>query len=244
MAKFDQGDDSVVVIIGSGAGGGTLANELCSKGHQGSGSGSRRDAIDRQLHQRRMELVRTARLAGQAHHVRLVAGREGLLGPAGMDLQNCGRHHDTLGRRVAALARARIPRAHRLRRHQGRVASRLAAHAEGSRAVLLEGRRQAGRDAHPRHTRPAGQQQLQGDVRRGDEARLQGGAHRQHGDQQPAARGPRLLPADRLLLPGLQERGQVVDALHRDAQGREDRQAGTAPRVPRVAQSSTTTTAR
>ncbi|MGJ7581185.1 GMC family oxidoreductase [Variovorax sp. RHLX14] len=32
MAKFDFGDESVVVIIGSGAGGGTLANELCQKG--------------------------------------------------------------------------------------------------------------------------------------------------------------------------------------------------------------------
>lgn len=32
MAKFEQNDDSVVVIIGSGAGGGTLANELCQKG--------------------------------------------------------------------------------------------------------------------------------------------------------------------------------------------------------------------
>ena len=32
MAKFDQGDEGVVVIIGSGAGGGTLANELCQKG--------------------------------------------------------------------------------------------------------------------------------------------------------------------------------------------------------------------
>jgi choline dehydrogenase-like flavoprotein len=32
MAKFDLNDDTVVVIIGSGAGGGTLANELCQKG--------------------------------------------------------------------------------------------------------------------------------------------------------------------------------------------------------------------
>lgn len=32
MAKFETGDDSVVVIIGSGAGGGTLANELAQKG--------------------------------------------------------------------------------------------------------------------------------------------------------------------------------------------------------------------
>ncbi|MDA8052077.1 MAG: GMC family oxidoreductase [Rhodospirillales bacterium] len=32
MAKYELSDDSVVVIIGSGAGGGTLANELCQKG--------------------------------------------------------------------------------------------------------------------------------------------------------------------------------------------------------------------
>jgi len=32
MAKFELDDDSLVVIIGSGAGGGTLANELCQKG--------------------------------------------------------------------------------------------------------------------------------------------------------------------------------------------------------------------
>ena len=32
MATFEKTDDSVVVIIGSGAGGGTLANELCQKG--------------------------------------------------------------------------------------------------------------------------------------------------------------------------------------------------------------------
>ena len=31
-AKFDLNDSSVVVIIGSGAGGGTLANELAKKG--------------------------------------------------------------------------------------------------------------------------------------------------------------------------------------------------------------------
>ena len=32
MASISYNDDSVVVIIGSGAGGGTLANELCQKG--------------------------------------------------------------------------------------------------------------------------------------------------------------------------------------------------------------------
>jgi choline dehydrogenase-like flavoprotein len=32
MAAYEMSDDSVVVVIGSGAGGGTLANELCQKG--------------------------------------------------------------------------------------------------------------------------------------------------------------------------------------------------------------------
>jgi len=32
MAKFDLNDDSLVVIVGSGAGGGTLGNELAQKG--------------------------------------------------------------------------------------------------------------------------------------------------------------------------------------------------------------------
>jgi choline dehydrogenase-like flavoprotein len=32
MAQYDLKDDSVVVVIGSGAGGGTLSNELCQKG--------------------------------------------------------------------------------------------------------------------------------------------------------------------------------------------------------------------
>jgi len=32
MAQFDLKDDSVVVIIGSGAGGGTLGNELAQRG--------------------------------------------------------------------------------------------------------------------------------------------------------------------------------------------------------------------
>jgi len=32
MAKFDMNDNSVVVVVGSGAGGGTLSNELAQKG--------------------------------------------------------------------------------------------------------------------------------------------------------------------------------------------------------------------
>jgi hypothetical protein len=43
MAKFDLNDSGVVVIVGSGAGGGTLGNEL-AKGRQG------RDPLKRLAH--------------------------------------------------------------------------------------------------------------------------------------------------------------------------------------------------
>jgi len=33
-AKYELNDESVIVVVGSGAGGGTLANELCQKGHK------------------------------------------------------------------------------------------------------------------------------------------------------------------------------------------------------------------
>ena len=75
----------------------------------------------------------------------------------------------------------------------------------------------------------AGQQQLQGDGGRRQEARIQGSPHRTDGDQQRAPRRPRLLPADRVLFPGLQVRRQMVDALHRDPQGRSDRQPRSSP---------------
>src|SRR5437870_11200979 len=32
MARYEQTDSDVAIIVGSGAGGGTLANELCQKG--------------------------------------------------------------------------------------------------------------------------------------------------------------------------------------------------------------------
>ena len=54
-------------------------------------------------------------------------------------------------------------------------------------------------------------------------------AHRQHGDQQRATRRARRLPADRLLLPGLQVGREMVDALYRNPQGRGDRQSRGAP---------------
>ena len=32
MTRFEQDDDGVIVVVGSGAGGGTLVNELCQAG--------------------------------------------------------------------------------------------------------------------------------------------------------------------------------------------------------------------
>ena len=112
MAKFDSDDDSVVVIIGSGAGGGTLANELCQKGIKVVVLEAGAMQSPRQLHQRRMEVVRPARLAGHAHHLGHLARGEGLRRPAGVDLQDRRRHHHALGRRLAAPAGARVQGAH------------------------------------------------------------------------------------------------------------------------------------
>ena len=53
-----------------------------------------------------------------------------------------------------------------------------------------------------------------------------------------------VLPADRLLLPGLQVLGQMVDALHRDPGRDGDRQARAAARMRRCCRSSTTRPAR
>ena len=179
----------------------------------------------RGLRQRRMELVPPARLAGQAHDLGQLAGRQGLPEPARLDLQDRGRHHDPLGGRVAALPAAGVSGADRIWRGRRRQPARLAADLRGDGPVLHQGRGQDGRHPHPRHPGPARQQQLQGDVQRRDPRRLQGRPHRPDGDQQPPARRPPGLPADRLLLPGLQVRRQVVDALHRDPEGRGDRQA-------------------
>ena len=108
MAKFDMNDDSVVVIIGSGAGGGTLANELCQKGIKVVVLEAGARAEHRQLHQRRVEVLRPAGLAGPAHHLAAPGACEGLRRPAGLDLQDRGRHHHALGRRLAALPGARV----------------------------------------------------------------------------------------------------------------------------------------
>ncbi len=122
MAKFELNDDSVVVVIGSGAGGGTLANELCQKGVKVVLlEAGKRESPATFINDEWKSFGQLAWL-----DKRTTSGtwrsREGFRGPAGVDLQDGRRHDDALGGRVATPARARIPRAHSLRRHQGSVA--------------------------------------------------------------------------------------------------------------------------
>ena len=76
-AKYDLNDDGVVVIVGSGAGGGTLGNELAQKGIKVGDARGRAAHRDRRLRQRRVGQLRPALLARQAHHLGRLAGGQG-----------------------------------------------------------------------------------------------------------------------------------------------------------------------
>ena len=98
---FDLNDDSVVVVIGSGAGGGTLSNELCQKGVNVVLPRGRPRLTHRRLRQRfDMDPSSSSRwLDKRDRHWRVAkTSRICRLG-----LQDGGRHHRPLGRRVAAL---------------------------------------------------------------------------------------------------------------------------------------------
>ena len=107
--RFAADDSGVIVVIGSGAGGGTLANELCQKGAKGRPDRSRPAPPARGLHQRRVGLTQPARLAGRAHDVWLVADSRGIPEPAGLDLQDGRRHDRSLGRLLPALQGMGVP---------------------------------------------------------------------------------------------------------------------------------------
>lgn len=79
-APFDLTDDSVVVTIGTGAGGGVLANELAKKSVRVVARGGRVLPAGR-LPQRRMRGLRPARKDRSAYHQRRVARGERLFGP-------------------------------------------------------------------------------------------------------------------------------------------------------------------
>ena len=99
----------------------------------------------------------------------------------------------------------------RLRRHRRRQPARLAADAGGDGALVRPGRDRDGVDPPPRPCAAAGEQQLQGVRQRGGTGGLPVLRDRSVCDQCRAVRRTPGLGPGRLQLPGRQERGQVVD---------------------------------
>ena len=162
-AKFDQNDDSVVVIVGSGAGGGTLGNELAQKGVKVVvlEAGKRNEYDDfvndewESFAQLAWKDMRTTSGDWRVHKnfpnlpawiVKSVGGSTTHWAGASLRFQE----HE-------------FKDADHLRPHPRRQSPRLADHARRPRALLRPRRGQDGRHAHQRPAGPAGQQQFQGD---------------------------------------------------------------------------------
>ena len=109
MAQYNLSDDSVVVIIGSGAGGGTLANELCQKGISVVLlEAGKQENADTFVNDEWASFAQLAWLDKRTTSGTL-ADCQGLSQPAGLDLQDGRREHNALGGSLAALPRARVP---------------------------------------------------------------------------------------------------------------------------------------
>ena len=189
-APFDLNDDSVVVIVGSGAGGGTLGTELAPRASRSSSS-KPAAATKSRISSTTNGRASPSSPGPTCARPPAVARREGFPEPARLDRQGRRRLDGPLGRRFAALPGARVQGPDDLRRRSGRQPARLADHPGGSRALLRQGRGQDGRDAHQRHSRACPATTIQGPRGRRQEARLQGGPYRPHGDQlAPTRRAP------------------------------------------------------
>ncbi len=108
-APYDLNDDSVVVIIGSGAGGGTLGNELAQKGIEVVilEAGGRASKIEDFVND---EWASFSQLAWLDKRTTSGTWRvcQGFPEPAGLDRQGGRRLDHALGRRLAALPGARV----------------------------------------------------------------------------------------------------------------------------------------
>ena len=126
-APFDLNDDSVVVIIGTGAGGGTLGQRAGAEGRQRSSPSRPAGGTSP-----RTSSTTSGRASPSSPGSTCAPPRgdwrvaQGLPEPAGLDRQGGRRHHHALGRRLAALPGARVQGAHHLRRGRGREPARLA----------------------------------------------------------------------------------------------------------------------
>ena len=173
MAKFDLNDSGVVVIVGSGAGGGTLGNELAQKGVKVVilEAGARIEIQDfvndewESFTQLAWSDMRTTsgswRVAKDfpnlpAWIVKAVGGSTTHWAGASLRFDE----HEFKDQE-------------HLRQHPRRQPAGLADHARRDGAVVRQGRGQDGRHPHQRHSGAARQQQFQGAGSRREEARLQ-----------------------------------------------------------------------
>jgi len=147
MASISYNDDSVVVIIGSGAGGGTLANELCQKGikvvvlEAGARQSPQSFVNDEWKSFGQLAWLDPRTTSG-------LACCQGFLWLTCLDLQDRGRINHPLGWRIFAFSRARVPSQNCVWRYQGRQLARLAHHVVRTGALLCQSRKQNGRDSY------------------------------------------------------------------------------------------------
>ena len=149
MAKYELTDDGVVVIVGSGAGGGTLANELCQKGVKVVllEAGPRIEIKDFVNDEWPM-FNRIAWLDKRTTSGSWRVAKNFPNLPA-WTVKAVGRNDGTLGRRFPALQGRGVQGADGLRQHRRRELARLAHHAGGSGTVLRARRGQDGRHRDP-----------------------------------------------------------------------------------------------
>ena len=171
MATFELSDDSVVVIVGSGAGGGTLGNELAQKGIKVVMlEAGKQESIDSFQNDEWGSFLQISWLDKRTTSGSWRVARDF----AGLPAWIC----KTVGGTTTHWAGASL----RIQEHEfkarttygdiaGRQPARLAGDAGRARALLRQGRGQDGRDPHQRHPRPARQQQLQGALHRRQAAR-------------------------------------------------------------------------
>ena len=162
MAKFDLNDSGVVVIVGSGAGGGTLGNELAQKGVKVVilEAGARIEMQDF-VNDEWESFTQLAWLDMRTTSGSWRVAKDFANLPAWI-VKAVGGSTIALGRRLAALPGARVQGQDHLRRHPGRQSAGLADHARRDGALVRQGRGQDGRHPHQRHSGPARQQQFQG----------------------------------------------------------------------------------
>ena len=240
-APFDLNDDGVVVVIGTGAGGGVLANELAPEGRRASWRSRRAGATCPRT---------TSTTSGRASASSPGPSRARPRATGGWPRTSPACRPGSSRRSAAPRSTGRAPRC-ASRTTSGRRTRPMA----GRRAPTCSTGRSTGPRWRPGTTRP---RPSSGVTRTGGRPGLPGnnnykvleagakaiGYKEVHTGRMAInssrLRRPDVLPADRLLLPGLQVGRQMVDGLYRHSARRGHRQPGGARPLPRDRGSSTT----